>query len=156
MRRVSVLAAAALGLMAAGEAPIAFPEGFRTWTHISSAVLGPENPAAPKYEGVHYIYANAKAMEGYRTGKWPDGAVIVYDQWTAVVAGRDGKAAGARKFIDVMVRDSSRFAGGWGYTEFMAPGWARATEIEANQKGCDGCHEKNAPGGDRVFSTFRE
>ena len=88
MRRVSVLAVAALGLIAAGEAPIAFPEGFRTWTHISSAVLGPENSAAPKYEGVHYIYANPKAMEGYRTGKWPDGAVIVYDQWTAEVAGK--------------------------------------------------------------------
>ena len=110
MRRVSVLVVAALGLTAAGEAPIAFPEGFRTWTHISSAVLGPENPAAPKYEGVHYIYANPKAMEGYRTGKWPDGAVIVYDQWTAEVAGKDAKAAGARKFIDVMVRDSRRFA----------------------------------------------
>ena len=158
MRRVSVLVVAALGLTAAGEAPIAFPEGFRTWTHISSAVLGPENPAAPKYEGVHYIYANPKAMEGYRTGKWPDGAVIVYDQWTAEVAGKDAKAAGARKFIDVMVRDSRRFAatGGWGYTEFTAPGWTRVSEIEANQKGCDGCHDKTAPVGDRVFSAFQD
>ena len=158
MRRVSVLVVAALGLTAAGEAPIAFPEGFRTWTHISSAVLGPENPAAPKYEGVHYIYANPKAMEGYRTGKWPDGAVIVYDQWTAEVAGKDATAAGARKFIDVMVRDSRRFAatGGWGYTEFTAPGWTRVSEIEANQKGCDGCHDKTATGGDRVFSAFQD
>ena len=158
MRRVSVLVVAALGLIAAGEAPIAFPEGFRTWTHISSAVLGPENPAAPKYEGVHYIYANPKAMEGYRTGKWPDGAVIVYDQWTAEVAGKDATAAGARKFIDVMVRDSRRFAatGGWGYTEFTAPGWTRVSEIEANQKGCDGCHDKTATGGDRVFSAFQD
>jgi len=158
MRRISVLAAAALGLMAAGEAPIVLPEGFRTWTHVSSSLVGPENPAAPKYEGVHHVYANPQAMEGYRTGKWPDGAVIVYDQWTAVAAGRDAKGAGARKFIDVMVKDSRRFAatGGWGYTEFMAPGWTRVTEIEANPKGCDGCHEKNAPGGDRVFSAFKE
>jgi hypothetical protein len=158
MRRVSVLAAAAVALMAAGEAPIALPEGFRAWTHVSSAVLGPENPASPKYEGVHSIYANDKAMQGYRTGKWPDGAVIVYDQWTAVAAGKDAKTAGARKFIDVMVRDSRRFAatGGWGYTEFAAPGWTRVTEIEANQKGCDGCHDKNAPGGDRVFSAFKD
>lgn len=158
MVRASVVAAAALGLMAAGEAPIAFPEGFRSWTHVSSAVVGPDSPVAPKYEGVHYIYANPAAMEGYRTGRWPDGAVIVYDQWTAVAAGRDAKAAGARKFVDVMVRDSRRFAatGGWGYTEFMAPGRTRVTEIEADQKGCDGCHEKNAPGGDRVFSAFRE
>lgn len=158
MRRVSPLAAVAFCLMAAGPAPIAFPEGFRSWTHVSSAVVGPDSPVAPKYEGVHHIYANAKAMQGYRTGRWPDGAVIVYDQWTGVVAGRDAKAPGQRTFIDVMVRDSRRFAatGGWGYTEFMADGWTRVTEIEADQKACDGCHEKNAPDGDRVFSVFRE
>lgn len=157
-RRVSLLAASAVCLIAAAEAPIAFPEGFRNWTHVSSAIVGPENPVAPKYEGVHHIYANGKALEGYRTGRWPDGAVIVYDQWTAATAGRDAKGPGERKFIDVMVRDSRRYAaqGGWGYTEFRADGWTRAAEIEANQRGCDGCHDKLAPGGDRVFSSFRE
>lgn len=156
--RVSLLTASAVALMAAGDAPIAFPEGFRGWTHVSSALVGPASPVAPKYEGVHHIYANAAAMQGYRTGSWPDGAMIVYDQWTAAAAGRDAQGPGRRKFIDVMVRDSRRFAatGGWGYTEFLADGWIRAAEIEADQKGCDGCHEKNAPGGDRVFSAFRE
>jgi hypothetical protein len=158
MRRLTVVAAAALGLLAAGEAPIPYPEGFRDWTHVTSGLVGPGSPAAPKFEGVHHIYANAKALEGYRTGRWPDGAVIVYDQWTAVKGAAEATGAGERKFIDVMVRDTRRFAatGGWGYAEFMGPERRRMSDIEANPKGCDGCHEKNAPGGDRVFSQYRE
>src|SRR5215218_6367814 len=142
--KLTVVAAAALGVMAAGEAPIAYPEGFHGWTHVSSGLIGPKSPAAPKYEGVHHVYANPKAMQGYRTGTWPDGAVIVYDQWTAVAAPADSTAQGERKFIDVMVRETGRFAatGGWGYTEFTGPERRRMSEIESNPKGCDGCHEK--------------
>ena len=39
--------------------------------------------------------------------------------------------------------------GGWGYTEFTWPDKARVAQIEANPQGCDGCHQKNAPGGCR-------
>jgi hypothetical protein len=158
MRRLLLTAVAAIGLMAAAEAPIAFPDGFRTWTHVGSSLAGPASPAAPKYEGVHHIYANPAALEGYKTGKWADGAVIVYDQWSATHPGGDATVAGERKFIDVMVRDNRRYAatGGWGYTEFAWPGKDRVVAIEQNQAGCDGCHAKGAPGGDHVFSTFRE
>jgi hypothetical protein len=159
MRRVVLIAIAAVGLTAAGDAPIAFPEGFRAWTHVASAQVGPGNPAAPKYEGVHAIYANPAAVEGYRTGKWADGAVIVFDQWTPEKTGPDGLGQGQRKFIDVMVRDSRRYAatGGWGYTEFAWPGRDRVVAIEQNAaKACSDCHAKTAPGGDHVFSTFKD
>jgi hypothetical protein len=120
-------------------------------------VAGPGSPAAPKYEGVHHIYANPAAMSGYLSGTFPDGAVIVYDQWSAKALPKDAIAAGERKFIDVMVRDSRRFAatGGWGYTEFAWPDRTRVTAIEQNPQGCDGCHQ-GAPGQDRVFSSWRE
>ena len=88
--------ASRIATRSAGDAPIAYPEGFRAWTHVSSGVVGPKSPAAPKYEGVHHIYANATALEGYRTGRWADGAVIVYDQWTAVAAPADSTVAGER------------------------------------------------------------
>jgi hypothetical protein len=157
-KRIGItLAAASVGLAAAGDAPIAFPDHFHSWTHVGSAVAGPGSPAAPKYEGVHHIYANPAAMAGYRSGKFPDGAVIVYDQWSAKPLPNDAIAAGERKFIDVMVRDSRRFAatGGWGYTEFAWPDRTRVTAIEQNPQGCDGCHQA-APGQDRVFSSWRE
>lgn len=153
-----VAAAAAIGLLAAAEGPIAYPDGFRTWTHVSSALTGPASPAAPKYEGLHSIYANPAAVKGYRTGVWPDGAVIVFDQWSAAHGPGDTTAPVARKFIDVMVRDGRRYAetGGWGYTEFEAPSKARVAAIDQNPKGCSGCHQKNAPGGDQVFSELKD
>ena len=158
-RRRLAIAVASLGLLAASDAtaPIAYPDGFRAWTHIASGVVGPASPAAPKYEGVHHIYANAAALEGYRSGRFADGAVIVYDQWSAVQPGGDSTAAGERKFIDIMVRDSRRFAatGGWGYTEFQGAQKTRVEAIEQNPKGCDGCHQR-APGQDRVFSAWRD
>ena len=160
MRRLTIaaVAAAALGLTAAAEAPIVYPDGFRGWTHVSSALTGPASPAAPKYEGLHHIYANPAAARGYRTGVFPDGAVIVFDQWSSAHGDGDATSAVARKFIDVMVKDSRRYAetGGWGYTEFTAPDKVRAVAIEQNPKGCDGCHQKNAPGGDHVFSELKD
>ena len=110
MRLFWLTAAAALGLLAAADAPIAYPDGFRTWTHVLTDIAGPASPAAPKYEGFHSIYANAKAREGYATGKWPDGAVIVFDVLTAEHGAGDATTAGKRKFIDVMVRDRRRYA----------------------------------------------
>lgn len=159
MRRLTLTAIAAIGLMAADDAPIAFPDGFRTWAHVSSGQVGPAHAAAPKYEGLHAIYANPAALEGYRTGRWSDGAVIVYDQWTAETPVPHALGQGRRKFIDVMVKDSRRYAatGGWGYTEFAWPGKDRVVEIEQNAaRACSGCHAKNASGGDHVFSTLKD
>lgn len=151
-------AGAAVLCMGALAAPIAYPHGYRGWAHVTSGLVAAESPGAPKYEGLHHIYANAAALEGYRTGRFPEGAVIVFDQFSAVQAG-GATSAGERKFVDVMVRDSRRFAatGGWDYAEFVAPDGRRVEEIEADPaKSCDGCHVAHAPGGDRVFTDYRD
>ena len=31
------------------------------------------------FGGIHHIYANDKAIEGYRNELFPDGAVIIFD-----------------------------------------------------------------------------
>jgi hypothetical protein len=46
-------------------------------------------PGHPLYEisgGIHHIYANESALEGYRTGSFADGAVIVFDPLEAIAA----------------------------------------------------------------------
>jgi len=150
------IAAAAVILGAAGAAaPIAFPAGFRSWTHVSSALLGEGGP--PKYQGLHHIYGNRAAIEGLKSGRYADGAVFVYDQWTAGQVGA-ATTAGERRFVDVMVRDSRRFAatGGWGYAEFAAPDHRRVAEIEQDPQGsCHACHERQATRG-FVFSRWRD
>ena len=54
-------------------------------------------------------------MEGYHTGRFPDGFVIVFDL-LEVKAGGNAIAEGPRKILGVMQRDGSEFAetGGWG------------------------------------------
>ena len=106
---------------------------------------------------MHHIYANAKAVEGYRTGRFPDGAIIVFDRFRLQVNGTTTKI-GDRQLVDVMVRDSARFrdTGGWGFDEFVGdsrvdhafkPSQAAAT--------CFTCHAQRRENG-YVFTTFTD
>ncbi len=163
-----IMAAAALILLcAAFDAPqadpkfggeIAYPADYRNWTHIKSGVL--EN-SGTRYDGVHHIYANAKALAGYRNGSFPDGSVIVFDMWRAEEAAVPaiGKTAATidpveRKFIDVMVRDSARYrqTGGWGFEEFRGNSQTDRL-IKDQERECASCHRQGA-GPDGVFSKL--
>lgn len=134
---------------------IPYPEGYREWTHIKSGIVGAKSPAAPKYEGFTHIYANAKAMEGYRTGKFPEGSVIVFDV-LELQPGETGTAEGKRKFIDVMIKDSRQFekTGGWGYGEFDKDDHSKEILTETMRSECTGCHN-NRKANDYIFSSFR-
>jgi len=78
-----VMLVSSLYLWAKPEGVIVYPAGFRDWNHVRSALIGPASPAYKEYGGLHHIYANAKAMEGYRGGKFPDGSVLVFDLFEA-------------------------------------------------------------------------
>jgi hypothetical protein len=58
-------------------------------------------------------------MKGYEAGKFPDGAVIIFDLLEAV-SGDSAISEGKRKVVGVMLKDSRRFAstGGWGFEGF--------------------------------------
>ena len=78
---VTVLAASlgAYDSRASGSANVPYPDGYRRWTHVRTVVIGPQSPFFQSGGGMHYIYANEKAMKGYRTGQFPDGAILVFD-----------------------------------------------------------------------------
>ena len=65
--------------LARSDDPIRFPAEFRQWAHVKSVLVGPEAPSFPTEGGIHHIYANPKALDGYRTGRFPDGSVVVYN-----------------------------------------------------------------------------
>ncbi len=97
---------------------VAYPKGYRRWVHINSRVVGPESPAF-SYDGLHNIYANSQALEGFKTGKFPDESAIVLNQFETQT--KNGvTSGGARRFIEVMRKDGKLFAesGGWGFEEF--------------------------------------
>ena len=134
---------------------VPYPEGYRNWTHIKTAIIGPQNPHFNTYGGFHHIYANEKAMEGYLTGTFPEGSAIVFDVLEAQVHKDGNTYEGKRRHVDVMVKDSIKYntTGGWGYDQFIGD-----SEIERNgrltlQQDCFDCHatQKNY-----VFSTYRK
>jgi hypothetical protein len=134
---------------------IAYPAGYRQWVHVKSALIGPESPNK-RYIGFHHIYANEKAMEGYRNGRFEDGSIIVFDVLETQVNAAT-TAEGARRFIDMMVKDSQRFAstGGWGFEEFQGDSQTERVLTPQAKVACYNCHIQRKEQG-FVFSVFRK
>jgi hypothetical protein len=47
-------------------------------------ILNPGHPLYDAFGGMHHLYANSKAVQGYRRGKFDDGSIIVFDLVEAV------------------------------------------------------------------------
>jgi len=140
---------------AAADPAVTMPKDWRSWQHVKSMIIEPGHPLAGLVEGTHHIYANPKAMAGYRTRPFPDGAVIVFDLLTTQ---RDDRSIseGPRKAVIVMHKDSKRFAAtnGWGY-EVFANGDRGKPQVGAKAaQMCHACHVSRA-NRDYVFSDFR-
>jgi hypothetical protein len=148
---------AGLGIAASGAEPakVAYPQGYRSWTHVKSMLIEAGHPLADPFAGLHHVYANAQALDGLRTGKYADGAILVFDLLSAS-AGQNAVTEGKRKFVGVMERDVSRYrdTGGWGYEAFA--GDSRTERLVADGgAGCHACHSERANAG-YVFSTWRD
>lgn len=135
---------------------VAYPESYRNWVHVKSAIVGPESPAYKRYGGLHHIYANPQAMEGFNTGRFPDGAVIVFDMLETRTE-NGVTTEGSRRFIDVMQRNSKGFAktGGWGFEEFTGDSHTERALTEEAKTDCFTCHTVMKER-DFVFSYYRK
>jgi hypothetical protein len=151
---VAVLAAVGSVLAAEGTA-VPYPHGYRAWQHVKSMVIGPGHALHASFGGIHHLYANAKALEGYRTGAFPDGAVIAFDL-LAVSDVDHAIVEGERKVLGVMHKDAAKFAstGGWGF-EGYAGGDPLRPVVGANAaSACFACHLARKDH-DYVFSALR-
>ena len=131
---------------------IPFPEGYRSWFHHHSTL----NATGHQPEGnigLQHVYANAAALEGLKSGKFPDGAVFVVDRFKYEEAGNHSLTQGERKVVAVMVRDAKRYAetGGWGFQAFKG-GDPNQTAVKDGGKACFTCH---APLGDNHYLFTR-
>jgi hypothetical protein len=158
MRRLPVLIAAGLAAVTSAvltsSHTIPFPDDYREWTHVKTTLVGPESPSFDSNGGYHHFYANAKAMEGYRTGTFPDGSILVDDGLKAVEKA-GVMTEGGRRRLAVMVKDSRAFAtsGGWGFELF--PGDSRRGALSISDKAaCLACHQRART--DLVYSRFRK
>lgn len=123
-------------------AGVAYPEGYRSWTHVKSMWIGPEHSLADPFQGLHHIYVNPVGEAALRAGRdLPDGTVFVFDLLEAPLADH-AIAEGSRKLVGVMQKDADRWAstGGWGFEGFA--GDSRTDRLVTDGgASCFTCHE---------------
>lgn len=143
-------------LLAQTDETPSFPKEFRRWAHVKSVLVGPQSAAFATEGGIHHIYANDKALEGYQSGKFPNGSVIVYDLLeTKEVAGNT--IEGKTRRVDVMIKHSERYAsnGGWEFMSFSGNDEINGKLTAVREATCAGCHAERKDH-DSVFSEFRK
>lgn len=137
------------------QAPVAYPEGFRLWSHIKSGLIGPAHKTFARNGGFQHIYANEQALAGYRTREFPEGSIVVFE-WLEMRETDGAFEEGPRRQVDVMVKDAQRFAatGGWGFQRFVKDS---KTELAATPtpQDCFACHEKLKKDG-LILSSYRQ
>ena len=153
---VTLLILAPLACIAAEPpAPVPYPAGYRDWRHVKSMIIEPGHALAESFGGIHHLYANEKALDGYAKGEFPDGSIIVFDLLEAASAD-NAVTEGPRKLVGVMVKDRARYAatGGWGFEGFARDSRTERLVGDKAATACFGCHQAQKAK-DYVFSSAR-
>jgi len=154
---VAVLSSMALVLPAIAADPLVpYPVEYRNWHHVKSMLINEGHPLYEAFGGIHHLYANPKAVAGYKAGKFPDGAIIVFDLLEAESTD-NAVTEGARKVVGVMHKDAKQYAatGGWGFEGF---GGGDRTNRVVRDNAAGACFACHAPQKDHdyVFSRLRD
>lgn len=140
----------------AADPQVPYPEGYRDWRHVKSMVIEEGHPLYGAFGGIHHLYANDMAMQGYQKGTFPDGSVIIFDLLEAV---HDGNAIteGTRKVVGVMHKDSKQYSatGDWGFEGFGGGDQANRVVGDNAASACFVCHQPQKDQ-DYTFSTLRD
>lgn len=145
------------GSISAGDgdsAQVDYPEEYRDWTHVKSMVILPGHSLEDTFMGIHHIYGNKAAIEGYKSGEYEDGSVIVFDL-LEYVKDENSISEGKRKLVGVMVRDSKAYSetGGWGFEGFAGNSKSDRLTSDGGMS-CFACHQSQKDK-DYVFSEYR-
>ena len=138
------------------EPQVPYPDGYRDWHHVKSMVIQEGHPLHSAFGGIHHIYANDKALKGYRKGYFPDGAVIIFDLLEAASAD-NAITEGQRKVVGVMHKDVKQYAatGGWGFEGFGAGDPTSRVVGKDAASACFACHQPQKDQ-DYTFSQLRD
>lgn len=137
---------------------------------VCCAAAATSTPPLPKYQrwkksvrkvvadkkslfyGIHYIYADPKAIKGYQAGnKFPEGSRIVVEHFN--IKG-DSTVDGPKNMVVLMKKDKSqKTTGGWLYAGYTAEG--KPSRLDP-VKNCFECHQKEVAGRDYVFSGITD
>jgi len=125
------------------------PKGYTSWQKSERKVVADKSSL---FYGIHYMYADKKAMQGYQAGnKFPEASRIVVEFFNI----KDNPAMdGPKNMVVLMQKDKRRKeTGGWLFAGFGADGKPSGIDPVNN---CFGCHLKDAAQKDFVISTIRD
>lgn len=125
------------------------PKGYHAWQKSDRKVVTDKNSL---FYGVHYLYADKHAIEGYRAGnKFPEGSRIVVEFFA--IKGTSSMD-GPMQMIVLMHKDKRyKDTGGWRFAGYTAKGEASGIDPLKN---CFECHLKEAGTQDYVISTLND
>ena len=127
---------------------VTIPKAYRQWQFIAPAT------EAPPLDELRAVLGNDKAIEAYGKGSppFPDGTVLVKLAWKRIPSPEFEPAtiAGAATTVQVMVKDSKRYAatGGWGFGRFID---GKPADLAQHQT-CFACHAARVADRDYVFT----
>lgn len=125
------------------------PKGYAGWKKSERKLVTDKNSL---FYGIHYIYADKKAQQGYKAGnKFPEGSTIIVDYFNI----KAGSESDGPKNMVVMMRKDKRKkeTGGWLFAGYGADGKPSGMDPVGT---CFGCHQKDAGQRDFVISTVKD
>ncbi len=145
-RAVLIICSLAIAASAVAASQPPLPKGYTSWHKSPRKVVSDKKSL---FYGIHYLYANKKAMQGYRAGnKFPEGSQIVVEHFNI----KNGNPAvdGPKNMVVLMRKDKRQKAtAGWLYAGYTAQGKPSGLDPVSN---CFECHQKEAAKRDYVFS----
>lgn len=130
------------------------PENYREWVYLTSGFDMSYNPnlAMPGHHMFDNVFVDPASYKVFvETGTWPEKTMLVLESRMAEGKGsinQKGNYQGTdRMGLEVHVKDSARFAGGWAFFGFDEAKTATMVPVEAN---CYKCHAAHAA----VDTTF--
>lgn len=143
-------------LIAENNVSVEYPNGYKEWKHVKTMIVKKNHVLGNIFHGIHHIYANDKAFEGYKNGKFEDGSVIALD-FLNYEDVNETISETSRIYVAVMRKDEKKYAKtkGWGYEAYKEHSQDETITGDDVQKSCFNCHltqEKNS----YIFSKLRD
>ena len=158
MKKITVvglsLLISTMAILATENTQVTYPKNYKEWTHIKTLIIKPEHPMGNIFHGIHHIYANNKAYEGYKSGTFEDGSVIVLD-FLNYADVNETISETSRIYVATMKKESKKYSKtyGWGYEAFK--GNTEKKLVNDVDKMCVKCHESQVKN-NYVFSKIRK
>ena len=137
----------------APDGKLLFPKDYRTWVYLSSGenMSYTDDPAAADHTMFDNVFVNPEAYAAFQqTGTWPDRTVLVLEARAGQQKGsinKRGHFQTERMAVEVHVKDTARFKGGWAFYSFNGEGPGSQFPPFA---ACYSCHAQHAA----VDTTF--